>query len=188
MLLLLLLRSSTVIKVHTGLVLRNWRGRVVRPTVVVCAEFRGLVLAGVRLELAGHGRGIRFSTLLPDVVAVALLVLLRRARVARRGWHVLAVSTKVLLLHTRACDIDDLLPRSVVADSNVLTAQQLLVDVGEGIASGGLRRRNRIVGPQIGRKVGLINFRDVATVAVVDVISRVLRVHSRHTNSFIRQS
>ena len=158
MLLLLLLRSSTVIKVHTRLVLRNWRSRVVRPTVVICAKFGGLILARIRLKLAGHSRGIRFSTLLPAIVAVALLVLLRRARVARRGWHVLAVSTKVLLLHPRACDVDYLLPRSVVTDGDVLTAQQLLVDVGEGIASGGLRRRNRIVGPQIGREVGLINF------------------------------
>lgn len=70
----------------------------------------------------------------------------------------LAVSTKVLLLYARTSHIDNLLPCPIIADSDVLTAQQLLVDVGEGIASRGLRRRNRIIRSQIGREVGLINF------------------------------
>ena len=51
----------------------------------------------------------------------------------------LAVSAEVLLLHTRTSHVDNLLPCPIIADSDVLTAQQLMVDVGEGIYSS-LRR------------------------------------------------
>ena len=77
MLLLLLLRSSSIIKVHPRLVLRNWCGWMIGTAVVICAKFGGLILASVGLKLTCHGSCIGFSTLLPSIVSVALLVLLR---------------------------------------------------------------------------------------------------------------
>lgn len=76
MLLLLLLHSSSIIKVHSRLVLRNWRSWMIGTAVVICAKFGGLILASVGLKLTSHGRCIGFSTLLPPVVSISLLVLL----------------------------------------------------------------------------------------------------------------
>ena len=56
-------------------------------TLIIGAKLRGLIFTVVRFELTSHGRSVGVRALLTSVVAIALLVLLRRRRVAggRRG-------------------------------------------------------------------------------------------------------
>jgi len=113
----MMLLARRVIKVHAWL--RHGRHWVVYTTLVVGAELRGLVLAVVRLELAGHSGCIRVRSLLPAVVSIPLLVLLGRRRVAGRRWCLNIVAAT-------GCHCGDSILEQ--ASIHILIVHQLLVD------------------------------------------------------------
>ena len=110
---------------------------MVRTALIICAELRGLILAVIRFELTGHRRRIWVTPQLPPIVSIALLVLLRRRRVARRG-RGLPATVDTAGSHGRHGVLEQ-------ASIHVLVVHELLVDVGQRV-SHAFRGGNGVIG------------------------------------------
>ena len=169
--LMLLLLGTIIVEIHACIRCLLHRQRCINSiaAIIVGAEFGCLVLARVGLKLASHSSGLGICHVLAAKVAVSFLMLLRIARVARRGRLITLLAVCLIV------------EKGWVHLSHIIC--HLLLDLGQTPLC--RRRGHWVIWFQISREVGLIYLRDVAPIAIVVLVGRIFSIKRSHSDSFI---